>query len=448
MTKFLSSFRWLLVGYALFGRSVAYLGIPPLFVGEIFLGWGLVRSPILRALPRLFTSPAFLLLFFFMLYCGILTMMGFSHFAIVDVLRDGVVWGYGSFAFIIAAYCLNNPAVIAESLKSYSYFAGLYLFLGPSMALVGPIFSNRLPTIPGTTIAILAQKPGDIEVHLAGIMAFIYLGLRRFNIFQLALLLIGILILGSFNRGGFLAFFCAVCALVILKPRLQFIAAMLGAIIVAVSIFTFVDINIDFFGRSISTAQIGRNVLSIVGLSSSSSIDLSDTRQWRLDWWKQIIDYTFHGDYFWTGKGFGINLADSDGIVDTLAEQGEPLRSPHNSHMTFLARGGVPLFFFWIVLQLSWAFGMVRTVFRARARGDAFWERASIFVLTYWVAMIVNMSFDVYLEGPMGGIWFWTIWGYGLAIMWLHRYRPQSLAQAEPSAAGAPSPALAPQAAE
>src|SRR5687768_7142524 len=31
-----------LAGYALFGRSVAYLGVPPMYIGEIMLGLGLV----------------------------------------------------------------------------------------------------------------------------------------------------------------------------------------------------------------------------------------------------------------------------------------------------------------------------------------------------------------------------------------------------------------------
>jgi hypothetical protein len=38
-----------------------------------------------------------------------------------------------------------------------------------------------------------------------------------------------------------------------------------------------------------------------------------------------------------------------------------------------------------------------------------------IVILAYWLAMLVNASFDVYLEGPQGGIWFWSVFGLGLA---------------------------------
>ena len=38
-----------------------------------------------------------------------------------------------------------------------------------------------------------------------------------------------------------------------------------------------------------------------------------------------------------------------------------------------------------------------------------------LFLGAYWLAFLINGSFDVYLEGPMGGIWFWTVYGIGVA---------------------------------
>jgi hypothetical protein len=40
---------------------------------------------------------------------------------------------------------------------------------------------------------------------------------------------------------------------------------------------------------------------------------------------------------------------------------------------------------------------------------------------------MVNASFDVYLEGPTGGIWFWVIFGTGLAAPVLYRRAPHVL---------------------
>jgi hypothetical protein len=36
-------------------------------------------------------------------------------------------------------------------------------------------------------------------------------------------------------------------------------------------------------------------------------------------------------------------------------------------------------------------------------------------IFAYWLAALVNASFDVYLEGPQGGIWFWSVIGLGIA---------------------------------
>ena len=57
---------------------------------------------------------------------------------------------------------------------------------------------------------------------------------------------------------------------------------------------------------------------------------------------KQIQNYTLRGEHFWTGKGFGVSLAEVDGFVVCYNHNAPPLRSPHNAFMTILARGGVP----------------------------------------------------------------------------------------------------------
>ena len=52
--------------------------------------------------------------------------------------------------------------------------------------------------------------------------------------------------------------------------------------------------------------------------------------------------------------------------------------------------------------------------------------RLFLFLFAYWLAQIVNGSFAVYFEGPMGGIWFWTVYGVGMSALWLYRWRPCS----------------------
>jgi hypothetical protein len=54
-----------------------------------------------------------------------------------------------------------------------------------------------------------------------------------------------------------------------------------------------------------------------------------------------------------------------------------------------------------------------------------------MFLIAYWLALMSNTAFDVYLEGPMGGVWFWTVFGTGLAAVWIYRHRPDALAGIE-----------------
>ena len=165
-------------------------------------------------------------------------------------------------------------------------------------------------------------------------------------------------------------------------------------------------------GRPATLQQLVDNILSVLG--SSSDAGLEGTKQFRLAWWGTIVDYTVFGDYFWTGKGFGVNLADVDGFQSTPDHS---LRAPHNSHMTVLARMGVPGFALWLVLQAAFGIGLLRTILANRRAGDLALAAVGGWLLAYWVAMMLDTSFDPYLEGPQGGIWFWTVFGLGLVVM-------------------------------
>lgn len=171
-------------------------------------------------------------------------------------------------------------------------------------------------------------------------------------------------------------------------------------------------------GRPATLQQMVENLFSIFG--SSSDGGLEGSKQFRLAWWGTIVDYTVFGDYFLGGKGFGVNLADADGFQATVDHS---LRSPHNSTMTVLARMGVPGLLLWLLVQGAFAIGLLRATLAHRRLGN--WQLAAVggVLLVYWFAMMVDTSFDPYLEGPQGGIWFWTIFGLGLVVMRIGRLR-------------------------
>jgi hypothetical protein len=194
--------------------------------------------------------------------------------------------------------------------------------------------------------------------------------------------------------------------------------------------FLTADLQIDVGQeRTVSARQIVANLQSITR-SESEEGNLGGTRAWRLMWWTDIVNYTVNGPYFWTGKGFGINLADDDGYQAADLVLGN--RSPHNIQMTVLARAGVPGLVIWTLLQGSFAAALVLGFFRARRAGQDWWARVDLWLLSYWIAAMVNAAFDVYLEGPQGAIWFWALFGFSMAALEAQR-RERLLARRAPA---------------
>jgi hypothetical protein len=266
-------------------------------------------------------------------------------------------------------------------------------------------------------------KPGDVCVHLAGIGAFWLLGLHRDSSPGMTRLglrewllwgawLVGVLFFGSQNRGGLLSVVAVMAFVLLVSPRREWLK-FTTACVLAVATWAALDWEIDIgSARKVSPWQIASNLASVRGDSLPAN---EGTRQWRLQWWRKIKGYTLEGDYFWTGKGFGINLADDDGFqTDGLNHS---LRSPHNGHMTILARMGVPGIALWLLLLGSSSYGLWRSHRQAKRKGDRRGAALALWVLSYLIAFVTNAAFDVYLEGPQGGIWFWSIFGLALSVL-------------------------------
>lgn len=396
--------------YAIFGRSFAYVGIPPLFVGEMLLAAGILVG--LRAsLKPLARSPlgSFMILFsLWQIFCTLPHLVEYG----LDTLRDAAAWYYAAFAWIVAAILIRYPILIEQAIERYRRFSSWYVFLGPLAALTTWYLLDVLPTIPGSGVKIPELKIGDMQVHLAGITAFFLVGLAPRKQWWLIPAFAGAAVGGTRTRGGLLAFLCATILTGILRRRSKQVLQMTGACVgvILLLVVSGIQLSVPGTARKISADQVLANVTSIVG--GDTEEDLDGTKQWRLNWWNKIIDYTVYGPYFWMGKGYGINLSESDGFQ---VESSLPLRSPHNSHLTFLARSGVPGLCLWVLFQLTWLSVMARCFIRSARLGLSNWAALFTWTTAYWLAFMINASFDVSLEGPMSAIPFWTIFGFGWA---------------------------------
>ncbi len=408
-----------LSGYAFLGRGFAYLGVAPLYIGEITLGVGILAAYQSRALSRTFSIPLVRVLVLFIVW-GILNTLPYVRAYGVDALRDAVLWGYGLFAIVVVAVLLAHPDRIRRFIIRYRVFA-LVFALGASAIQALSELTNGGFTLPGAPSPILSAKAGDMMVHLTGVVAFTIIGFT--NRKPLILILAGLdsLLIMVSNRGGMVSFFLAIALLATLRPpRFRWTPAFYTIAVGAIMI-VMIDpvIKLDD-RRTASLEQIQENFESLS--FNARATQLESTKAWRISWWTDITEYTVFGKYFFTGKGYGINLANADGYQ---VNEDESLRAPHNVHMSFLARSGVPGAAIWLVFIVWWFLAMYRAARRARRKCHEMWFGLFAFFLTYWTAFVINATFDVFLEGPMGGIWFWCLTGVGIALLELYRSQPE-----------------------
>ncbi len=140
----------------------------------------------------------------------------------------------------------------------------------------------------------------------------------------------------------------------------------------------------------------------------------ADNNRFRTTWWQAVIEETLTGNPVF-GLGFGYNLAD-EFVRRYFANRGDGFttRSPHSIWLTIFGRLG----FVGLILFTAVIFLIAREAFltaRAVAAG-----RLPQSVLAPWASMFVLLgaaSFGVVLEGPMGGITFWSFVGVGTSAV-------------------------------
>jgi hypothetical protein len=395
--------------YAFFGKGFAYVGTRFFYVSEALLAVGMVALLTSRKVSLLFRTPIGLTMLVFWAWQIVRAVPYIGQYGI-DVARDSMLWGYAAFAWIIAATIVAAPNLIERLIERYLRFVPWYLIFGPVALLVCLFLGAQLPTWSGTGVPLVLIKMDEYEAHLAGIAAFAIAGLKSPGWWLPVVALTAML--GIPSRGGLAGFIVAFMVAAVLARRgraLLLPLSVMAVLFVAVALN--VHITLPGSDREISASQFFDDLGSTVSSDVESS-NLEGTKEWRIVWWQEIWDYSVRGPYFWTGKGYGINLAVDDGIVDENYE-GIILRSPHNSHLSFLARSGVPGFLLWITLQLTWLTIMLTSLRKARNSGKSRWAGLFVWIISYWAAFMTAASFDVYFENPMAAIPFWTVFGLG-----------------------------------
>lgn len=410
---------FLLVGYSFFNKGFAYTGHEPIYIGEVVLGIGLFAVLAGGGSLRILRSPIVWMLLLYITWQVVILIPDLAKYGFV-ALRDSVIWLYAVYAILVSAALLRSRT-FAKVPRWYFFFLPAWAVTAPFMFVLTELFFQYIPFHPGSDMRLIWIKPGDMGVQIAGAAVFLLLGLHaQFRrptsrnvmvqeIYIWLFLLIGLVACGSRNRGGLLSpvLACAVASL--FKPMNRLTRVLLPVIIVLLIGFA-VDLKVPIGGnRDISLGQIYDNFASV--FVKSDKKELTGTTTWRLEWWTGIVNDTIHGEKFWTGIGYGKSLAARFGFEDATGN-----RSPHNGHLTILARSGVPGLALWILFLATLSYKLLRAIFAARSAGQPALANLSIWVLSFLMAFLFNMSVDVFLEGPQGGIWFWCLVGYAIAL--------------------------------
>lgn len=340
-------------------------------------------------------------------------LVGLLRYPALDVLKDSFIFNY--------ALLLLIPFLYLDRLELFKQrIFQLYAWL-PLVAFLNFILTALFPVLEVWSvfggIPFFEYKRGDLGVQLLITTLLLLTGRLqlppRFQLVNAILIAYLFFIVSTFNRGGAVAYLGGLgvyiwysrntVAFQQWKTYLRFIPLLL---VIAIPLYSLTKVEDKVQGRNTGLVQLQKNFTSIVGGNVEGS--LSGNIVWRLAWWGKIIDYTFAGPYFITGKGLGINLAMDDGIPADESTDRTPLRAPHNFHLDILARYGVPVFFAWIAF-LIFLFRMQRVSAPWASNEETYFYSACL------LAFLVNASFDVALEGPMAAFPFWIWVGLSLA---------------------------------
>jgi len=408
-----------LASITIIGKGPTYVGVPPLYWGEIVMvaavAWTVQRAGVARLLtsaPRNLSS----LVTAYMGLGLVLTVLWFPTWGMAAA-RDAAVWFYAVF-FAVGITVADDERLADRVWIWLRRFFVAALVWNTANYATGEKLSEMGPMIPFRGVPLLSNSREEPLQHLA--MGFVLvLATNMFKGRPLTRLLLSLVAMAGFvffmlseARGvkvGFLLGVVAVVALGLAPGRKTPLASrttlgiLLGCVVLAVSLGV---ANIDF-GEAMHADRV----------KDLGDMSTEGTAYWRLVWWESLLEAVMEQDPFF-GLGFGVNLSDYSPILslDTgMYQSGWPVRSPHNINMTVFCRMGIVGALIWVALLATSFGGLFLKIWRGHAQGVPYSpERRE--ELQFWLLMLLatwgDSSFAVLMEGPVMAIWFWFALGF------------------------------------
>ena len=391
---YLRAYLLVMTLYVFLNKGVAYT-----YLVEVLWLFGILLLLMHRKKVELIWNKSTKLILLFLAISFIYILRGFTKYDIIDLIRDSFIFQYGWFVFILFLF-KEKLEIIWETL----FF--IYKWL-PFVALLNFILQYFVPffetVAPFGGIPILLYKNGDMGVQLLISTLLLLYSFEnktlKWRVLLSLVIALDFLILASYSRSGIVAFLASMLCFIYfnkdiqLQSRVRLLIKYLPIILLVVTpIYINIKVAENFQGRAVGLEQIKNNFSSIVGGTTDATSE--NNVVWRLVWWAKIIDYSLSSPNFFIGKGLGMNLATDDDII-TLDDS---LRSPHNFHLNIMSRFGVLLFMIWMYFLIQ----LLKPLFKKQLQGKR------LLIGCILLAFLLNASFDVFLEGPMGAFPFWT----------------------------------------
>jgi hypothetical protein len=156
-----------LAAITVIGKGPTYLGVPPVFWGEIVMvcatGWALLRA---RGLEVAFEKAGILTVAVLgFVSIGAVRATASVNGSLVDIARDSAVWYYAAFYFIGVAFA-SDTAIGERTWRILCTFWMIAVIWHTVNLSTGDMLTGLSPIVPGRGTAILENSGSEAAEHL------------------------------------------------------------------------------------------------------------------------------------------------------------------------------------------------------------------------------------------------------------------------------------------
>src|SRR5258708_4649922 len=223
---YLALLSGVLLGYAIIGKGFAYLGLPPIFIGEIAFFTGFVILLRTGCVIAVLASMPSLLLAATMAWVLLRTLPFVGVYGF-EALRDSVVVMYGGFAFVIIALLLEDTRRINAIVRHYGAFLSIYVPTIPFVFAFSQYMSDYIPNCPEYNVPFLQIRAIEMAVHLTRAALFVLVGFRYASWLCILFVSASLMTASRSSRGALLAFVLPVIFAVIVLGQVRELSAVL-----------------------------------------------------------------------------------------------------------------------------------------------------------------------------------------------------------------------------